>query len=82
MNDGTTDDRLQSTVPNLQELKIHHMGLQKFPNLQALRELSKLWVNGNDYKSLESMNNLYHNKKLWHIDINDNDLLSMVDLSV
>ena len=79
MADGTIDNRLWPTMPNLQRLEIQNMGLQIFPDLQALKDLRKLFVQKNALTSIGNMEKLEKNKKLNHINVNDNEFTSVID---
>ena len=52
MDGGKIDDRLWSTMSNVQQLQIQNMGLQIFPDLQALKKIRWLVAYNNDFTSI------------------------------
>ena len=73
------DDNIWRTMPKLQELQIHSMNLRVFPDLHPLEELTKLWARGNSFQSMGSLNKLKSIKKLSFLDLNQNNLSSIVN---
>ena len=79
MDGHEIDHNIWLTMPKLQELQIHSMNLRVFPDLHPLEELTKLWARGNSFQSMGSLNNFKNIKKLSFLDLNQNNLSSIVN---